>query len=254
MHGEARRLLLGQAKLLGREIEPPLHEGAWDSEREVPSDDRGNCPVEMASEDPTELGLLADDTLEFHSRPIGEAVLVPSGDAGVQRRVVHYQYGRPPRGGAQRPFEPLELLRPEVPSNLAGHGAVEHDESERTRVGGVVHRFPILPWQLEAAAQGATVVVVPRNYVDWHAELGQPLLDHGVLLWSTVIGEIAGHDDGVRRAGKAQQCLERTPEAGERVDPSPGRTDVQVAQLHQDERPLHVFLDSLHWELTILHL
>jgi hypothetical protein len=85
----------------------------------------------------------------------------------------------------------------------------------------------------------ADVVVVAGQRVDRCSQRFEELAHLPVLGVGRVIGEIAGDEHGVRVLPQPPDCRDRRGDARDRIAVRPLGADVEVAQLHEQERRAH---------------
>jgi hypothetical protein len=154
--------------------------------------------------------------------------------------VVHRHDRGRVRRDRQRRVEPAQPLAAELAAILARKRAVDDHQAELTEVDRILNRLPSCARNVEVAVERVAVVVVAREDVRRRldaCEQGAHLL---VLRVGGVLGEVAGDENRVGPSVEGVHRLDGRLEPRDRVDAVPRRADVQVAQLHEDERPAHL--------------
>jgi uncharacterized membrane protein YqgA involved in biofilm formation len=91
------------------------------------------------------------------------------------------------------------------------------------------------------AAQGAAVVVVAGQDVQWRAKWREELAHLLVLRIGCVVGEVAGHEHRIRRLPDRADAVDRRREPRHRITVivGPVGSDVRIAEVREQKRGAH---------------
>ena len=140
---------------------------------------------------------------------------------------------------SQLGIEPAEPLGVELPAVVAGSRAVEHDQSHRAQIDGVLDRRRRVSRELELPPERRAVVVIAGHDVDGNVEVRQQAAQLLVLGGGAVVDQVSGDQDRVDARAQFGYRCERRVKTGDGIAASPCRTDVGVAELGKEERFFH---------------
>ena len=108
------------------------------------------------------------------------------------------------------------------------------DEPQRAEVDRVLHGLAVAAGHVEVTAQHAPVVVIAGQHVERHFERREQLAQLFVLLVARIVGEVAGHDHGIRLRPDRAHRLDCRGEPVDRPFACPRGADVGIAELGEE--------------------
>jgi predicted transcriptional regulator len=230
----------GVADVIFRRVDDQLMRRAGNTHRRCTAERRLMETVDVAADDSRNLGMRSNDAGELVTAT--KAMRVNRTDAHLKRRMVHRNQSRRRWRESKRTIKPCELGCVEFATRRTPASCrVERHQPHRPRLDRVAEwsfrgQVPVIR---ERIAQCVAVVMIARDEIDRHLQLGKELAEALVFLRFAAVNKIAGrdHECGAwrKRIERADCTTKIPPRANHVVKQVAFAPDVRVGDLSDEQ-------------------